>query len=387
VSRSSAETPATISDPVNAAILAVSEDRLAGFQIDPFGEVAARSGVPVDTAIERVVAMLQAGTIRRVRQTLLSTSLASGALCAWNIAMPKLDAAFGFMFEEDPFSGHVVVRTTDAVSAGSSYRLWTTLKVPQGYSLRKHAEWLAQKVGAERFRLMPAKMLFTLGVGHVRRRGLEPGARAGEPARPLDASIVKLTELEWRVLVAVKREFAPHEIVRDLWRARADETGLRFEEFVAVARSLDERGVIGRFSTFLEHVKATAGNERATRYNAVFHWAVPRGREVEAGCEVGRHYVITHAYWREGGPEFHDVNVMAVAHGMEKPVVLAHKAAIDEHLREAGIDFSYTNVFWGGRSEIKPSEIVPAAYRDFCAAHNIDPDAMRADETEEGASA
>ncbi len=346
-----------------------------------------RSGIPVETVIERIVAMLQAGTIRRVRQTLLSTSLASGALCAWEVAPAKLDAAFDYMFREDPFSGHVVVRTTDAVSPGSSYRLWTTLKVPQGFSLSKHAEWLRRTVGAERFRLMPAKMLFTLGVGHVRRRGLEPGARAERPARPLETSIVQLTDPQWRVLVALKREFAPHELVRELWEARASEAGVDFQAFVAVARSLDERGVVGRFSTFLEHVKPTAGNERATRYNALFHWTVPRGREIEAGCEVGRHYVVTHAYWREGGPEFHDVNVMAVAHGMEKPVLLAHKAAIDAHLREAGIDFTYTNLFWGGRSEIKPSEIVPAAYREFCTARGIAFESMRAQENEEGRSA
>jgi AsnC-like ligand binding domain len=379
--------PATISDPVNASILAVSEDRLAGFQTDPFGEIAARSGVPVERVIERIVAMLQAGTIRRVRQTLLSTSLAGGALCAWEISPARLDGAFEYMFREDPFSGHVVIRTTDATSPGSNYRLWTTLKVPQGFSLRKHAEWLRRQTGAERFALMPAKMLFALGVGHVRRRGLEPGARAERPARPLETSVVKLSDLEWRVLIALKREFAPHEIMRDLWQPRAREAGVDFETFVSVAHSLDQRGVVGRFSTFLEHVKPTAGNERATRYNALFHWAVPRGREVETGCEIGRHYVITHAYWREAGPEFHDVNVMAVAHGMEKPVVKAHKAAIDAHLREAGVDFSYTNVFWGGRSEIKPSEIAPAAYRDFCAVHGIDPDAMRAGPDEEGASA
>ena len=46
--------------------------------------------------------------------------------------------------------------------------------------------------------------------------------------------------------------------------------------------------VIGRFSTFLEHVKATAGSERVTRYNALFHWAVPPGREIEAGREVAQ---------------------------------------------------------------------------------------------------
>ncbi len=379
--------PATISDPINAAILAVSEDRLVGFQADPFGAVADRSGIPVETVVERIVAMLAAGTIRRVRQTLLSTSLASGALCAWEIAPHKLDGAFEYMFREDPFSGHVVIRTTDAISPGSSYRLWTTLKVPQGFALRKHAQWLRGQVGAERFLLMPAKMLFTLGVGHVRRRGLEPGARSEQPAQPLETSVVKLSELDWRVLVALKREFVPHEITRDLWDARAAQAGLDAATFLSVARSLHDRGVVGRFSTFLEHVKPTAGNERATRYNALFHWAVPPGREIEAGREVGRHYIVTHAYWREGGPEFHNVNVMAVAHGMEKPVVLAHKAAIDAHLREAGIDFAYTNVFWGGRSEIKPSEIAPAAYRDFCTAHGIDADSMRAEEGEEGASA
>ena len=377
--------PAAVSDPVNAAILAVSEDRLSGFQEDPFGEIAAQSGVPVDTVIERVVAMLRAGSVRRVRQTLMSTSLAKGSLVAWQVPNDRLDAAFDYMFREDPFSGHVVIRTTDAVTPGSSYRLWTTIKAPQGFSLRKHAELLARDVGAESFRLMPAKLVFALGVGHVRRRGLEPGARAETMAEPMDTNIVELNDLEWRVLVALKREFTPEEIVRDIWRARAEEAGVDLETFARVARDLNQRRIIGRFSTFLEHVKPTVNNERVTRYNALFHWAVQQGREIDAGREVGRHYVITHAYWREGGPEFRDVNIMAVAHGMEKPAVLAHKAAIDEHLREAGIDFTYTNVFWGGRSEIKPSEISPIAYREYCERRGIDPNTMLADAGEEGA--
>ena len=50
---------------------------------------------------------------------------------------------------------------------------------------------------------------------------------------------------------------------------------------------------------------------------------------------------------------------------MDKGVVLSHKAAIDDHLREVGIPVSYTNVFWGGRSEIKPSEISPVAYAEW----------------------
>ncbi|HVA27231.1 MAG TPA: hypothetical protein VNF68_03575 [Candidatus Baltobacteraceae bacterium] len=378
--------PAAISDPVNAAILAVSEDRLQGFQLDPFGQIAERTGVAVDTVIERIVAMLQAGTIRRVRQTLMSTNLARGALCAWQVPNDRLEAAFEFMFADDPFSGHIVIRSTDSVTPGSNYRLWTTLKVPQGYSLRKHAQFLADRVGAQAFRLMPARVVFALGVGHMRRRAIEPGERADVMAEPSNTAIVELDALQWRVLTALKREFTPDEIVRDLWRTRADEAGVTLEEFARVGSELNARRVIGRFSTFLEHVKATANDERVTRYNALFHWAVPPGREMDAGREVGRHFIITHAYWREGGPEFRNVNIMAVAHGMEKERVLAHKAAIDAHLREAGIDFTYTNVFWGGRSEIKPSEIAPAAYVEFCARYGLDPTSMLADADESGGS-
>jgi hypothetical protein len=56
---------------------------------------------------------------------------------------------------------------------------------------------------------------------------------------------------------------------------------------------------------------------------------------------------------------------MAVAHGTDKRLLLDHKTAIDQHLRAADIPVSYTNVFWGGRSEIKPSEISPRAYREW----------------------
>jgi len=354
--------PTEISDPINARILAISEDRIAGFVDEPFAAIAIAAELPEDVVIERLRAMLSAGVIRRIRQTLMATNLAPGALVAWRVAPDKLNSAFNYMVKEDPFSGHVVIRSTDAETPGSVYRLWTTLKVPQGFSMQRHCEFLAGKVGADAFRVMPAKRLFALGVGHVRRRGMQPGSRSDEPGRVLDTNIVELTSLEWRVLTALKREFAIDEITRNPWRERADEAGLTVNEFIRIAGSLSARDVIGRFSTFLEHVKPSAAGERVTRYNALFHWRVPAGREIEAGREIGRHHILTHAYWREGGPEFANVNIMAVAHGTDKQLLLEHKAAIDKHLDEAGIPASYTNVFWGGRSEIKPSEISPVEY-------------------------
>jgi len=373
-----ATVPSAVNDPVNARILAVSEDRIQGFMRHPLRAVAEASDTPLDTVIERIRAMLEVGTIRRVRQTLLSTSLAPGALVAWNVPADRLREAFDHMFTQDPFSGHVVLRTTDRETPGSQYRLWTTVKVPRPFSIDRHCRHLQDRVGATAYKLLPARKLFALGVGHVRRRTIEPGDKTPGPGRVLDTRIVDLSDREWRVLMALKREFTPDEIREDIWVPRATEAGETIEDFCAVAGGLNERRVIGRFSTFLEHYKQHRDGSRVTRYNALFHWRVPEGDEVRAGREVGRHHCMTHAYWREGGPEFSDVNIMGVAHGTDKQRVLAHKAAIDAHLASVGIPVEYTNVFWGGRSEIKPSEISPLAYRQWCIDVGLDPDAMRA---------
>jgi DNA-binding Lrp family transcriptional regulator len=359
--------PVEHDDPINAKILGISEDKIEGFVREPFEEIARRSGVDVDVVMARIAVMLRAGTIRRVRQTLLATNLADGALVAWKVAESKIDAAFDWMFQRDPFSGHVVLRSTETATAGSDYKLWTTVKVPHGSSLQRHCELLANKVGAERFRVMPAKGIFTLGVGHVRRKTIEPGSKADKPAKMIPVQIVDLDELEWKVLLALKREFTLEEIRSTPWTTRAKEAGISVDEFYRVAEELNARKIIGRFSTFLEHVKPSAGGVRVTRFNALFHWAVPSGREVEAGGEVGRHHILTHCYWREAGPEFKNVNIMAVAHGTDKQPLLEHKAAIDRLLHSIGIPVFYTNVFWGGRSEIKPSEISPQVYREWLA--------------------
>src|SRR5262249_10044888 len=149
--------------------------------------------------------------------------------------------------------------------------------------------------------------------------------RSETPAEVRTTDIVRLSGLEWRVLTALKRELSPDEMVRDLWSTRAQEAGVSIEQFCSIGRALDRRRVIGRFSAFLEHVKPLESGERVTRYNALFHWAVPVGQEMDAGMEVGRHHIMTHAYWREAGPEFNNVNIMGVAHSLDKDALLEHK--------------------------------------------------------------
>ena len=53
--------PVNTSDPINAKILSISEDKLQGFQPDPMGQIAEQSGVDIETVIERIAAMLLPG--------------------------------------------------------------------------------------------------------------------------------------------------------------------------------------------------------------------------------------------------------------------------------------------------------------------------------------
>lgn len=357
------DVPVSPRDPINRQILEVSEDQIRGFVRDPIVEIARAADVHPSVVVERIRAMLRAGTVRRVRQTLLATNLAQGALIAWKIDDARLESAFQYVVSRDPFSGHVVIRNSE--SGKTDWRLWTTLKVPGSFSIERHCEFLRRSIGADKYRIMPALRAFVLGVGHMRRKGMNPGQMSTELAQSMEPAIVDLSDRDWEVLVVLKRDFTAEELGERMWERRAAAAGIPLRIFFDVAEDLDRRGVIGRFSTFLEHSKPVGGEERLASFNGLFHWAVDPGREIEAGRQIGRFAILTHCYWREAGPELNNVNIMAVAHGESKQEVMAHKVAIDEHLKSLGIGCSYSNVFWGGRAEIKPSEISPTAYRDW----------------------
>ena len=357
--------PVEHDDPINARILEISEDLVSGFQRKPFHLISEQSEIELETVIERIKHMLEAGVIRRVRQTLLSTKLAHGALCAWKIDNDKIDEAFDFMYKEDPFSGHVVIRSTDREITGSDFKLWTTIKVPQGESLEDHANTIKNVIGAEKYILMPAKGVFTLGVGHVRRKNMPIGSRSDSPAEMMTTKVVELSPTEWDVLLSLKEELTVEEICPDPWTARAEKLNISLEEFFKIAETLNAKKVIGRFSTFLEHTKPSSTGKRVTRFNGLFHWRVKEGMQLKAGSEIGRHHILTHCCWREGGDNFGNVNIMGVVHGTDKNKVLEHKQAIDSYLNDIRIEVLYTNVFWGGRSEIKPSEISPDIYKKW----------------------
>ena len=349
---------------LDTRILSVAEDCVAGFHRRPFAAVANASGVDEDAVIARLLSMLHEGRIRRVRQTVLTTSLADGALVAWHVPEDFLDAAFDWLLAHDPFTGHVVVRRAEPPNApGAAYRLWTTLKVPCGCgSVQEHCRILARHIHAQDWVVMPVVGMFTLGVGHTRRANLQPGARLPQPPPMQKPRQVQLTPDEWRVLLSLKESLQPREFVSCPWEARAAALGMDAETYCRIAESLDARGVVGRFAVFLDH-RGEADARAGTGHAALFHWAVPPGMEERAGAVIGSHLCMTHCYWRSGGEKaFGGAQIMGVAHAASAETLRAHKVAMDAYLASQGIPLLHTAAFLSERAEIRPSEISPAAY-------------------------
>jgi hypothetical protein len=110
------------------------------------------------------------------------------------------------MFQKDPFSGHVVIRSTDADIAGARYRLWTTLKSRSRFRC-KTLRVFVREDGRDGVSPDARQALVRIGCRPHQARGMEPGSKAEELAEEKNTEIVALSELEWRVLVVLKREF------------------------------------------------------------------------------------------------------------------------------------------------------------------------------------
>ena len=182
--RQPARLPRRTQRPVNAQILAVSEDKIAGFVPGTVpGNRAAERGRTADgaRADPRHAARRddpprapdapghQSG-FRRARRV---------ETCRRNGWKPRSTSCS---------------RKTRSAATSSCVRPTATPPVPNtnsgprsrpraGIRWRNMPSCWPGTSGAEHFRLMPAKGIFVLGVGHVRRKTLEPGARADAAAQ------------------------------------------------------------------------------------------------------------------------------------------------------------------------------------------------------------
>jgi hypothetical protein len=165
-----------------------------------------------------------------------------------------------------------VIRSTDREIAGSDYRLWTTLKVPQGESIETIAACSAL-TGADEFLLMPANGIFALGVGHVRRKTSNPATAPMSPAAMMTRP-PRLDPAEWNVLLALKEELRPMKSAPTPGPPAPPRPAYPLAEFCASPNPRRQKG--HRPLLHLPRTRQTfATGKRVTRFNGLFHWGSP----------------------------------------------------------------------------------------------------------------
>jgi len=145
-----------------------------------------------------------------------------------------------------------------------------------------------------------------------------------------------LADLEKRVILTLQRDL---EICPRPFRELAEQLGVAEEEFLAVVRSLVDRGYIRRFGATLRHQKS------GFAANALVAWVVPPDRLQAIGRKLAGQRAVSHCYARKPAPSW-PYNLYTMVHGRtpEDCVAIARRMAAETGLSDYELLFSETEL-------------------------------------------
>jgi DNA-binding Lrp family transcriptional regulator len=194
--------------------------------------------------------------------------------------------------------------------------LWFTLTMTKGNDLEAAAAELGEEAKAELTLSLPTRQSFKINVcfdmvGQDRTLGNGDEVHFG----PVDGDEVKDGE------VAVVQE-----LQRDLplesrpFDAMAGRTGVDGDEFLRIATSFRDRGIMRRYGARLDHYRAGFVT------NALSCWKVEPARVEEVGRTLASHQCVSHCYERRTAPQW-QYNVYAMIHGhsQDEPPSIARR--------------------------------------------------------------
>ena len=265
----------------------------------PYADIADELGLAEDEVIERIGDLKRKNVVRQVSAIFDTRRLGyKTTLVAMRFPDDELDAA-AHIINEHPGVSHNYARN-------GRFNLWFTLAVPPYEDLAESVAEMAERTGAETYRLMPTIKFFKIGVnfdmvkeegaakkyyspdGYDRDRSNGANGQAWNKAEQVsDFEIAVIRELQEDVPLT-SRPFSP----------MAERLGISLRELFDAADEFQRRGIMRRFSAVLHHRRA------GFRSNAMAVWKVPSERAVEVGNLMAQSRWVTHCYERPTFPDW-----------------------------------------------------------------------------------
>ena len=294
---------------------------------EPFDEIGRGLGLSGDEVIRRVETLKGKHVVRQISAIFDTRRLGyKTLLVAMRFPADKLDAA-AQVINEHPGVSHNYARD-------GAYNLWFTLAVPPYESLEDTIEEMANRTGAETYRLMPTIRFFKIGVNFdmVKNESAadeyyspdgynQSGGESWKQAAPV-------TDFEIEVIRELQEDLP---LVRRPFEAMAERLGIDHDALFAAAESFQQRGIMRRFSAVLHHRRA------GFKSNAMVVWKVPEERSVEVGNIMASSPWVTHCYERPTFPDWkytHFTMIHATSQDKCEEVAadISEQTAIDDYM-------------------------------------------------------
>ncbi|MBI4297025.1 MAG: Lrp/AsnC family transcriptional regulator [Chloroflexi bacterium] len=269
------------------------------FAPQPFREIALGLGLSPAEMLARVKTLKEGGVLRQISAIFDSRRLGyQSTLVALRLPFSELDKA-GAAVSQHPGVSH-------NYSRNHIYNLWFTIALPPGQSLEEEVGRLAREAGAQGQLLLPMVRQFKLDarfdlVGEEALASIPSSTKA-------EAKPVKLSSLEMAAIRELQEDLP---LIERPFLDMAGRLGLGEEEFLALGRSLLERGIMRRYSAQLRHRQA------GFIANSMGCWIVPQGEEERVGQAMAFFSQVSHCYQRPTYPDW-PYNLFTMIHAQSR---------------------------------------------------------------------
>lgn len=269
----------------------------------PFAALGRELGLSEDEVLSRTKRLKETGIIRQIGPIFSSRRLGyQTTLVAFHVEPERLEQVAALISDHPGVSHNY--------SRNHFYNLWFTLTLPPDQGVEDEIARLAEEGGIDDYLNLPSLRLFKLGVHfEMSDRRTRP---QGETSAPETEPSTPLTDFERDVVRALQGHMP---LILRPFDDPATELGVTTDELLRVARDLDHRGILRRFSAVLKHRNA------GFSANGMACWVVPEARIAEAGAAAAAFPSVSHCYQRPAYPPRWPYNLFTMVHGRSRDEV------------------------------------------------------------------
>lgn len=292
---------------------------------EPFASLGEQLDIGEEEVIGRIARLKENGMVRLIGPIMEARRLGyRTTLVAMSLNGDRLEAA-ARVIGEHPGVSHSYERE-------HRLNLWFTLAVPPKSDMEAELDRLTGPLGADQCFSLPARKLFKINACFdVGGNGQTTAAGNGQK----DTALARKTELTEKEKAAVNALQQDLPLKSSPFDEMAGEAGMSTEDFLALGRSLLERGIVRRYGASLNHRRA------GFTANGMACWKVPAGKVDTAGKNLASLKEVSHCYERATN-ELWEYNLFAMIHGKARETCreIADRATRDNGLSDYVLLFS-----------------------------------------------